>query len=127
MPGASLAFQINFTQELKEAILEVAEEVGEVEEIVVLLRGAVAATVIDGETASRCAKKGAPASDTEKSALPESCWFTFVLGPFLARGAGFDVVDERRELVGVARSGERRRACSRSRPSWRSAKPSRRP
>jgi len=31
--------------------------------------GAVAATVIDGETASRCAKKGAPASDTEKSAL----------------------------------------------------------
>jgi len=36
--------------------------------------GAVAATVIDGETASRCAKKG-------------SCWFTFVLGPFLARGA----------------------------------------
>ena len=49
--------------------------------------GAVAATVIDGETASRCAKKGAPASDTEKSALPESCWFTFVLGPFLARGA----------------------------------------
>ena len=30
--------------------------------------GAVAATVIDGETASRCAKKGAPASDTEKSA-----------------------------------------------------------
>ena len=48
---------------------------------------AVAATVMDGETASRCAKKGAPASDTEKSALPESCWFTFVLGPFLARGA----------------------------------------
>jgi hypothetical protein len=31
--------------------------------------GAVAATVIDGETASRCAKNGAPASDTEKSAL----------------------------------------------------------
>ena len=48
---------------------------------------AVAATVMDGETASRCAKKGAPASDTEKSALPESCWFTFVLGLFLARGA----------------------------------------
>jgi hypothetical protein len=31
--------------------------------------GAVAATVIDGETTSRCAKKGAPASDSEKSAL----------------------------------------------------------
>ena len=36
MLGASLAFQINFTQELKEAILEVAEEVGEVEEIEIL-------------------------------------------------------------------------------------------
>jgi hypothetical protein len=31
--------------------------------------GAAAATVIDGETASRCAKNGAPTSDTEKSAL----------------------------------------------------------
>jgi hypothetical protein len=31
--------------------------------------GAVAATVIDGETALRCAKNGAPASDTAKSAL----------------------------------------------------------
>ena len=36
MLGASLAFQIKFTQELKEAILEVAEEVGEVEEIEIL-------------------------------------------------------------------------------------------
>jgi hypothetical protein len=51
---------------------------------------AVAATVIDGETVSRCAKKGAPASDTEKSALPESCWFTFVPGPFLARACSCD-------------------------------------
>jgi hypothetical protein len=34
--GANLAFQIKFTQELKEAILEVAEEVGEVEEIEIL-------------------------------------------------------------------------------------------
>jgi hypothetical protein len=51
---------------------------------------AVAATVIDGETVSRCAKKGAPASDTEKSALPESRWFTFVLGPFLARACSCD-------------------------------------
>jgi hypothetical protein len=50
----------------------------------------VAATVIDGETVSRCAKKGAPASDTEKSALPESCWFTFVPGPFLARACSCD-------------------------------------
>ena len=36
MLGASLAFQIKFTQELKEAILEVVEEVGEVEEIEIL-------------------------------------------------------------------------------------------
>ena len=52
--------------------------------------GAVAVTVIEGETVSRFAKKGAPASDTEKSALPESCWFTFVLGPFLARACSCD-------------------------------------
>jgi len=38
--------------------------------------GAVAATVIEGETASRCAKKGSPARDHEQSsqrALPPVC------------------------------------------------------
>ena len=77
--------------------------------------GAVAATIIDGETASHCAKNGVPvrfpgmavaggACDDPRSVRPERQkqvagsrslgaylgevrWFALVLGPFLARGA----------------------------------------
>ena len=48
--------------------------------------GAVAATVIDGETASRLRQEWLAGSDREKSGPPEDCcWSTFILGPFLAR------------------------------------------
>ena len=50
--------------------------------------GAVAATVIDGETASRGAKNGSPARDPEQGGREEGgCWSAHVVGPFLARAA----------------------------------------
>jgi hypothetical protein len=48
--------------------------------------GAVAATVMDGETASRCAKNGSPARDPERGGQEEGCrWFALVLGSFVGR------------------------------------------
>ena len=53
------------------------------------LRGhldSVAATIIDGETASRLRQERFAVHDREKSGPPEACcWSTFILGPFLAR------------------------------------------
>ena len=46
---------------------------------------AVAATVIDGETASRCAKNGSPARDPEPSSQRRLPLVALVPGSFLGR------------------------------------------
>ena len=46
----------------------------------------VAATIIDGETASRRRQERLAGSRSRRRAIPEACcWSTFILGPFLAR------------------------------------------
>jgi hypothetical protein len=103
MLGASLAFQIKFTQELKEAILEVAEEVGE--EIEILDKdGNRRWSPGRSKTRSGIATTSARQERPEDERKPAALWKCTFLG-----------IARRSALLGAARSrlavNDRRRHC----------------